>query len=226
MWGKTLVWEPLRPIMVRINKVHTGGGDAGETSLASGERVSKNNPRVDLYGTIDELNSVIGLVRAELDRVDTHHEDGGARATVRVVKNAVTSKIALIQQELFDIGGECAFTPDQVPDAMTVIGQEQADRLCSEMDAWTENLEPLESFILPAGSPLIATMHMARTVTRRAERGAMSLRELEGANAVRDVVIAYLNRLSDWFFVLSRWVAMTLGEDETLWVPLGKRNLD
>ncbi len=84
--------------MVRITKVHTGGGDAGETSLASGERVPKNNPRVDLYGTIDELNSVIGMVRAELDRVDTHHEDGGARATVRVVKNAVTSKITLIQQ--------------------------------------------------------------------------------------------------------------------------------
>ena len=212
--------------MVRITKVHTGGGDAGETSLASGERVSKNHPRVDFYGTIDELNSVIGMVQAELGRVDTHHEDGGARATVRVVKNAVTSKIALIQQELFDVGGECSFTPDQLPDAMTVIGQEQADRLCTEMDAWTENLEPLESFILPTGSPLIATMHLARTVARRAERRAMSLRESEGGNAVRDVVIAYLNRLSDWFFVLIRWVAKTLGEDETLWVPLGKRILD
>ena len=212
--------------MVRITKVHTGGGDTGETSLASGERVSKNHPRVDFYGTIDELNSVIGMVQAELGRVDTHHEDGGARATVRVVKNAVDSKIALIQQELFDVGGECSFTPDQLPDAMTVIGQEQADRLCTEMDAWTENLEPLESFILPAGSPLIATMHLARTVARRAERRAMSLRESEGENAVRDVVIAYLNRLSDWFFVLSRWAAMTLGEDETLWVPLGKRIQD
>ena len=212
--------------MVRITKVHTGGGDTGETSLASGERVSKNHPRVDFYGTIDELNSVIGMVQAELGRVDTHHEDGGSRATVRVVKNAVTSKIALIQQELFDVGGECSFTPDQLPDAMTVIGQEQADRLCTEMDAWTENLDPLESFILPAGSPLIATMHLARTVARRAERRAMSLRESEGENAVRDVVIAYLNRLSDWFFVLIRWVAKTLGEDETLWVPLGKRILD
>ena len=212
--------------MVRITKVHTGGGDAGETSLASGERVSKNHPRVDFYGTIDELNSVIGMVQAELGRVDTHHEDGGARSTVRVVKNAVTSKIALIQQELFDVGGECSFTPDQLPDAMTVIGQEQADRLCTEMDAWTENLDPLESFILPAGSPLIATMHLARTVARRAERRAMSLRESEGENAVRDVVIAYLNRLSDWFFVLIRWVAKTLGEDETLWVPLGKRIRD
>ena len=200
--------------MVRITKVHTGGGDAGETSLASGERVSKNHPRVDFYGTIDELNSVIGMVQAELERVDTHHEDGGSRATVRVVKNAVTSKIALIQQELFDVGGECSFTPDQLPDAMTVIGQEQADRLCTEMDVWTESLDPLESFILPAGSPLIATMHLARTVARRAERRAMSLRESEGGNAVRDVVIAYLNRLSDWFFVFGRWAAMILGEDD------------
>ena len=212
--------------MVRITKVHTGGGDTGETSLASGERVSKSNPRVDFYGTIDELNSVIGMVQAELGRVDTHHQDGGARATVRKVKTAVEGKISLIQQELFDVGGEASFTPDQVPELMTLIDQEQADRLCSEMDAWTEELTPLESFILPSGSPLIATMHLARTVARRAERVAMKLRELEGENAVRDVVISYLNRLSDWFFVLTRWVTLVLGEDETLWVPLGKRNLD
>ena len=212
--------------MVRITKVHTGGGDAGETSLASGERVSKNHPRVELYGTIDELNSVIGMVRAELGRVDTHHEDGGARATVRVVKNAVTSKIALIQQELFDVGGECAFTPDQLPDAMTVIGQEQADRLCSEMDAWTENLEPLESFILPTGSPLVATIHVARTIARRVERNAINLRELEGSDAVRPTVIAYLNRLSDWLFVLARWTVVIMGEEEVLWVPFSKRETD
>ena len=210
--------------MVRITKVHTGTGDTGETSLASGERVSKSNPRVDFYGTIDELNAVIGMVQAELERVETHHDDGGPRATVRTVKNSVVPKISLIQQELFDVGGECAFQPNQVPEAMTVIGEEQADRLCSEMDGWTQNLEPLESFILPTGSPLIATMHLARTVTRRAERGAMKLRELEGDEAVRDVVIAYLNRLSDWLFVAIRWIAMILGEDEILWLPLGKRN--
>ena len=91
--------------MVRITKVHTGTGDNGETSLASGERVSKNNPRVDFYGTIDELNAVIGMVQAELGRVNSFHEDGGARATVRTVKNSVAPKIALVQQELFDIGG-------------------------------------------------------------------------------------------------------------------------
>jgi len=212
--------------MVRITKVHTGNGDRGETSLASGERVSKCDPRVDFYGIIDELNSIIGMVRAELARMETHHEDGGSRATVRNVKNKGEPKLALIQQELFDIGGEASFLPDKLPTAMTVIEQSQADRLCSEMDVWTADLEPLESFILPAGSPLISTMHLARTVTRRAERAALRLREIEGHQAVRDVVIAYLNRLSDWFFVFIRWSAMILGEDETLWVPLGKRNLN
>lgn len=212
--------------MVRITKVHTGRGDGGQTDLASGERVSKADVRVNFFGTIDELNAVIGMVRAELQRVDTHHEDGGARATVRKVKHAVESKFSLIQQELFDIGGESAFLPNQVPEAMTVIGQEQADRLCTEMDAWTDDLEPLESFILPTGSPLIATMHLARTITRRAERCAMQLREQEGDEAVRNLVITYLNRLSDWIFVAIRWIAMILGEDETLWVPLGKRNED
>ena len=212
--------------MVRITKVHTGNGDGGETNLASGQRVSKADTRVNFYGTIDELNAVIGLVRAELERVDTHHEDGGARATVRTVKIGVEPKLSLIQQELFDVGGECAFMPNQVPEAMTLIDQGQADRLCAEMDAWTANLEPLESFILPTGSPLIATMHLARTVTRRAERCAMQLREQEGEDAVRDLVIMYLNRLSDWLFVAIRWIAMILGEDETLWVPLGKRNED
>ena len=212
--------------MVRITKVHTGKGDGGETDLASGERVSKADVRVNFYGTIDELNAAIGLVRAELHRVETHHEDGGARATVRTVKHAVEPKLSLIQQELFDVGGECAFLPNKVPEAMTVIGQGQADRLCNEMDAWTENLEPLESFILPTGSPLIATMHLARTITRRTERCAMRLREQEGDGAVRDLVVTYLNRLSDWLFIAIRWIAMILGEDETLWVPLGKRNLD
>jgi len=217
---------PLRRIMVRITKVHTGGGDRGETSLASGERVPKSHSRVEFYGTIDELNSVIGMVLSEFDRMDSHHSDGGARATVRTVQNAAVPKLGVVQQELFDIGGECSFVPGQVPEMMTVISQEQADRLCEEMDVWTEQLQPLDSFILPAGSPLVSTIHLARSITRRAERNAVSLRDVDGNDAVRDVVIAYLNRLSDWFFVLARWVGMTLGEDETLWVPLGKRMQD
>ena len=145
---------------------------------------------------------------------------------VRTVRSAAVAKLGLIQQELFDIGGECSFMPGQVPEMVTVISQEQADRLCDEMDVWTEQLEPLSSFILPAGSPLISTIHLARTIARRAERMAVQIRDSDGDDAVRDVVIAYLNRLSDWFFVLARWVGMVLGESETLWVPLGKRMLD
>ena len=218
--------RPLRGrgrLMVRITKVHTGGGDGGMTSLASGERVPKNHPRIDLVGTIDELNSVVGMVRSELNRLEARHHDGGLRATVRRSRNVAKPKLALLQQELFDVGGECAFLPGTVPDYVVIIGEDQADRLCTEMDAWNADLPALESFILPMGSPLVTTMHLARTVTRRAERCAMHLRETEGEEAVRDLVLAYLNRLSDWFFVLGRWITAVLGEDEVLWKPLGER---
>ncbi len=198
--------------MVRITKVHTGGGDGGNTSLASGDRVSKSHPRIDLVGTIDELNSMVGMARAELNRLETRHHDGGLRATVRRVRR------------LFDVGGECAFPPGTVPEYVVIIDDTQADRLCTEMDAWTADLPALESFILPTGSPLVASMHLARTTARRAERCAMHLRDADGEEAVRDLVLAYLNRLSDWFFVLGRWITAVLGEDEVLWQPLGERH--
>lgn len=209
--------------MVRITKVHTGGGDTGETSFASGARVGKDHPRIELYGTIDELNAVIGMVRAELDRLEGEHADGGARATVRRARNTAGKRLARIQSELFDLGGECSFPAGEVPEVMGVIGEEESDRLVTEMDSWVEVLAPLESFILPAGSPLIASLHLARTVARRAERRAVELRSIEEEKAVRDVVIAYLNRLSDWFFVLGRWITAVLGEDEVQWTPKGRR---
>jgi len=209
--------------MVRINKVHTGTGDNGETSLLSGMRVPKNHPRVELYGSIDELNSIIGLVRSELNRLTATHQDGGPRATVRKVQNQTESKLMTIQQELFDIGGECACPPQDLPEKMGIIGMNQADRLCTEMDAWLTETPPLESFILPAGSPLVATIHVARSTARRVERNAMNLRDVEGEDSVRATVIAYLNRISDWLFVLARWVTITMGDEETLWVPFSKR---
>ncbi len=212
--------------MVRIDKVHTGGGDNGETSLLSGTRVPKNHPRVELYGSIDELNSFIGLVRSELEHLTSTHNDGGPRATVRRVQSEVSSKLMNIQQELFDIGGECACPPADIPDAMGTIGMQQADRLCDEMDTWIADTPPLDSFILPTGSPLVATIHVARTIARRVERNAINLRELEGSDAVRPTVIAYLNRLSDWLFVLARWTVVIMGEEEVLWVPFSKRETD
>jgi cob(I)alamin adenosyltransferase len=99
---------------------------------------------------------------------------------------------------------------------------EECDRLIGEMDMWLEELEPLESFILPTGSGPVAALHVARTVTRRAEREACALRDVNG-ESVRDEVIFYLNRLSDWLFVLGRWISMNTGEKEKLWTPLGKR---
>ena len=196
--------------MVRITKVHTGGGDGGETSLVDGTRVGKEHPRVAIYGTIDEANSAIGIVRMELGR---------ASFPMVETRDYADKLLGLIQQELFDVGAECACPPGGVPEQMTIIGSDAGERLVSEMDSMLEDLEPLSSFILPTGSPAVANLHMARTIVRRAEREACALRE-----EVRPEVISYLNRLSDHCFVLGRWITAKTGEQETLWTPLGKRD--
>mgnify|MGYP006083368659 FL=1 len=195
--------------MVRITKVHTGGGDRGETSLVDGTRVGKEHPRVSIYGTIDEANSSIGIVRAIIN--------GNLKFSVpdtRIVE--ADRMLGIIQQELFDVGAECACPPGGVPEQMSIIGAEAGERLVEEMDYMLKDLEPLSSFILPTGNLIVAHLHMARTIVRRAERETCTLRE-----EVRDEVISYLNRLSDHCFVLSRW--LTGEEGETLWTPLGKR---
>jgi len=195
--------------MVRITKVHTGGGDGGETSLVDGSRVGKEHPRVAIYGTIDEANSAIGIVRAEMNRTDVI-----GIPNKRLIE--ADQMLGIIQQELFDVGAECACPPGGVPEQMTIIGKDAGERLVNEMDYMLENLEPLSSFVLPTGNPIVAHLHMARTIVRRAERDACTLRE-----EVRHEVISYLNRLSDHCLVLSRW--LTGEEGETLWTPLGKR---
>ena len=195
--------------MVRITKVHTGGGDGGESSLVDGSRVGKEHPRVAIYGTIDEANSAIGIVRAEMNRNDVI-----GIPNKRLIE--ADQMLSIIQQELFDVGAECACPPGGVPEQMSIIGTDAGERLINEMDYMLEDLEPLSSFILPTGNPIVAHLHMARTIVRRAERDACTLRE-----EVRHEVISYLNRLSDHCFVLSRW--LTGEEGETLWTPLGKR---
>ncbi|HJM66034.1 MAG TPA: cob(I)yrinic acid a,c-diamide adenosyltransferase [Candidatus Thalassarchaeaceae archaeon] len=209
--------------MVRITRVHTGAGDGGETSLLTGERVPKSMVRVELFGTIDELNSSIGWARMELSRLPKEAADGGVRATAIRLESDLEPGLALIQQELFDVGGECAGNPDNLPVEMVLIEMKHANRLVSEMDSWTENTPPLDSFILPAGSPVIVALHVARTVARRAERCAVRLVQIEGEGSVRPVVLAYLNRLSDWLFVACRHSSFTLGEEEILWEPLSSR---
>ena len=200
--------------MVRITKVHTGAGDGGRTRLLDGTEVGKEHPRVRLYGTIDEVNSQVGVVRMELNRMPGISIDS---------RNSADEAMGRVQQELFDIGGECSCTPGKLPEQMVLIGSDAGDRLVTEMNSWLENLEPLESFIMPTGSPPVATLHVARTVARRAERHACSMRDIDGDDAVRDEVISYLNRLSDWMFVLGRWITRMTGEEEVLWTPLGKR---
>jgi cob(I)alamin adenosyltransferase len=200
--------------MVRITKVHTGAGDGGRTRLLDGTEVGKEHPRVRLYGTIDEVNSQVGVVRMELNRMPGISIDS---------RNSADEAMGRIQQELFDVGGECSCTPGKLPEKMVLIGSDAGERLVAEMDSWLENLDPLESFIMPTGSPPVATLHVARTVARRAERHACSMRDIDGDDAVRDEVISYLNRLSDWMFVLGRWITRMTGEEEELWTPLGKR---
>ena len=157
--------------MGRITKVHTGGGDGGETSLVDGSRVGKEHPRVAIYGTIDEANSAIGIVRAEINERLVKIEDGEDRLV------EADRMLGIIQQELFDVGAECACPPGGVPEQMTIIGADAGERLVEEMDFMLGDLEPLSSFILPTGSPMVAHLHMARTNVRRDEREACALSE-------------------------------------------------
>ena len=143
--------------MVRITKVHTGGGDGGETSLVDGSRVGKEHPRVAIYGTIDEANSAIGIVRAEMNRTDVI-----GIPNKRLIE--ANQMLSIIQQELFDVGAECACPPGGVPEQMSIIGTDAGERLVNEMDYMLEDLEPLSSFILPTGNPIVAHLHMARTI--------------------------------------------------------------
>ena len=151
--------------MVRITKVHTGGGDGGETSLVDGTRVGKEHPRVAIYGTIDEANAAIGVVRMEFNR------EASWPASMEA-----DEMLLRIQQELFDVGAECACPPGGIPEQMSIIGTEEGERLVAEMNSMLEDLEPLSSFILPTGSPSVAHLHIARTVVRRAEREACAMR--------------------------------------------------
>ena len=209
--------------MVRITRVYTGGGDKGQTSLVDGSRRMKSDPRFETVGTCDELNSILGSALMEVKRMP-NHGDGGDRTNVQRVELVVVEALGRIQHELFDLGAELACPPENVPEYMTLIGNEQSELLVEEMDAWLEDLEPLTSFILPTGSPPVSMMHVGRCIARRLERSMVALLDSEGEHAIRPTALVYINRLSDWLFVMSRWVSEMLGEDETLWLPLGKRS--
>lgn len=187
--------------MVKLNKIYTRTGDDGTTGLVGGVRVRKDSARVEAYGDVDEANAAIG--RAVLSCAPTHPKIAGL--------------LASIQQDLFDLGADLA-TPmcKDETHALRILPL-QTDRLEHAIDEHNENLAPLNSFVLPGGTQAAADLHAARTVTRRAERRAVTLKVLE-PDATGDEPIRYLNRLSDLLFVLARFVNDG-GKKDVLWVP-------
>lgn len=191
--------------MVRLTRIYTRGGDKGETSLGDGARVPKHDLRVAAYGTVDEANAAIGVARA-------HTADPAHRAADDMLRR--------IQDDLFDLGADlCVPEGGERQNGALRIVQSQVDRLEREIDAMNENLRPLDSFILPAGRPAAAYLHLARTIARRAER---LMTELAGEQPVNPLAISYINRLSDHLFVLARALNDN-GQADVLWRPGANR---
>lgn len=194
---------------MRISRVYTRTGDKGTTRLVGHAEVSKNHPRIEAYGTVDELNSVIGLARGFLSERDG--ADG-----------RVDQLLERIQSELFDVGTDLATPVDARWEGMVRPGDDYIERLEAACDVFNGELEPLKEFILPAGGVVSATLHQARTVCRRAERRTLDL--LEADESVDTDALRYLNRLSDLLFVLARHVAHTGGETESFWKNPNRRS--
>jgi cob(I)alamin adenosyltransferase len=181
---------------VRLTKIYTRGGDEGVTSLGDGSRISKLDARIAAYGTVDELNALVGLVLA-----------GDC-------PQAIGDVLLRVQNELFDLGADLSVPMEH--EARLRITQEQVDRLEDDCDRVNADLPELKSFVLPGGTELAARLHVTRTVCRRAEREAI---EAAGANSVNPLGLVYLNRLSDLLFILARAANAAAGHEEPLWRP-------
>ncbi|MCB2055703.1 MAG: cob(I)yrinic acid a,c-diamide adenosyltransferase [Geminicoccaceae bacterium] len=184
--------------MVTLTKIYTRGGDRGRTSLGDGTRVAKSDLRVEAYGTVDELNAALGVVRL--------HADG-----------TLDARLSRIQNDLFDLGADLC-RPGGTDTGLRV-SDEQVARLEQEIDEANAELRPLNSFVLPGGTPAAAHLHVARTICRRAERLAVALADVQEIN---EAAIRYLNRLSDHLFVMARHVN-DCGALDVLWVPGANR---
>ncbi len=194
--------------MVTINKVYTRTGDKGNTSLVGGRRLAKDHVRIESYGTVDELNTVIGVVRSlVLEQEPAAHW------------NKLSEILLVIQQKLFDIGSELATHSDDSYEGQITAEESDIQWLEGLIDALNEKIEPLKSFVLPGGNLINAHLHQARTVCRRAERLVIRFARDEMTNPN---VRRFLNRLSDLFFVLARWVSHKTEIPETLWKPNSK----
>ncbi|HEX2448384.1 MAG TPA: cob(I)yrinic acid a,c-diamide adenosyltransferase [Methyloceanibacter sp.] len=188
--------------MVVLSKIYTRTGDDGTTALGSGRRVAKYDLRVEAYGTLDETNAAIGL----------------ARLHTRSGLPSLDAMLARIQNDLFDLGADLCF-PDETKDARgrLQVTDVQVTRLENEIDILNRELEPLRSFVLPGGSPASSHLHLARTISRRAERLMVALAGRKG-ETVGDAALRYINRLSDFLFVAARF-ANDKGKSDIVWVP-------
>jgi cob(I)alamin adenosyltransferase len=183
--------------MPRLTKIYTRTGDDGTTALGTTKRVSKDNPRIAAYGTVDEVNALIGLALAQ----DLHPK--------------LSQALATIQNQLFHLGSDLAFPPDEERQVeVPKIETRHVEFLETLIDELNEDLKPLENFVLPGGAEGAATLHVARTVCRRAERNLVTLSKQE---AVDPETLKYLNRLSDALFVMARYENKHKGVDETVW---------
>jgi cob(I)alamin adenosyltransferase len=189
--------------MVYLSKIYTKTGDRGQTALVGGQMVPKDSPRIEAYGSVDELNAVIGLV------LRANEDETGPEAA----KDKLRAILTRVQNELFNLGSILATLPEDVGEKQPRIEARHVEALEKEIDELNEHLPALRSFTLPGGGWVSSYLHLARTVCRRAERRLLAL---EGVDAES---MKYLNRLSDALYVMGRWNVRERGEQEPLWVP-------
>jgi cob(I)alamin adenosyltransferase len=198
--------KPFADPHLALNRIYTKRGDAGDTSLAGGQRVSKDSARIEAYGTVDELNAFVGLAVVSCEEMTARDPQIGLLLVI----------LRRVQHELFNLGSILATLPEDVHPKQARITPAEISQLEREIDAMNESLPSLRSFVLPGGTRVNAELHVTRTVCRRAERLLISLARTE---PVPPETIQYLNRLSDAMFVWSRWVNHAVGAPEILWQP-------
>ena len=198
--------DPFNEPRIALNRIYTRMGDAGETRLVGGQKIAKDDLRIECYGTVDELNSFIGAARATAEELGQPEQR--LRGFAEILKR--------VQHELFNLGSILATLPEDVHPKQPRITAAEVTELEREIDQANAELQPLRSFVLPGGSRLDAELHICRTVCRRAERLLVSLAKRQ---SVDPEALRYLNRLSDALFVWIRWVNRALGVQETLWQP-------
>lgn len=190
---------------MRITKVYTKVGDNGETSLVGGEMVRKTHPRIQAYGSVDELNAILGIVRSFWTN----------EAKDKEYYETIHAALLRIQNHLFNIGADLATPAEHRWEGMIRVGSKDVDWLETQIDQLNDSLAPLREFILPGGGVVSAFCHQARTVCRRTEREVLLLIEAEPSLDMG--IVRYLNRLSDYLFVAGRWISKQQGEAETFW---------